>query len=168
MSIDNRETLKLFREIGKKIVTSIKRNFDVGGRPDKWKDSRRGSKYIKGKKGKTLIDKGILRNSINYKIVGSTIKVGTNVVYGAFHHFGFDGTIDVLQHTRVIKKAFGKNVKSGEITITVPKDRATYQRKICMPARPFMMIQEEDKAIIMRMVAKYMKKIITIHKTNVK
>lgn len=58
---------------------------------------------------------GTLRRSINQKVSGqgTTIvkgEVGTNVVYGRFWEFGFQGTQNVKAHLRTIKKAFGKDI----------------------------------------------------------
>jgi hypothetical protein len=58
---------------------------------------------------------GTLRRSINQKVSGegSTIvkgEVGTNVVYGRFWEFGFEGTQAVKAHLRTVKKAFGRDI----------------------------------------------------------
>ena len=77
-------------EIGELIRNSVVRNFVEGGRPEKWTPSQRALGLIRsridGKRrvGKTLIDTAKLMNSINYKISGDNIFVGTAISYGKY------------------------------------------------------------------------------------
>ena len=62
---------------------------------------------------------GTLRRSINQRVevfgqqavVGS---VGTNLSYAAAHEFGFNGPVNVKAHLRLVKKAWGKTVRSPQ------------------------------------------------------
>jgi hypothetical protein len=38
--------------------------------------------------------------------------VGTNVEYARPHEYGFNGTVTVKEHLRLVKKAFGKSLKT--------------------------------------------------------
>lgn len=73
-------------EIGTILVASIHRNFREGGRPTKWKPSKRALRTG----GKTLIDTRHLYQSIHYttNIGKKSVTVSTQVVYAAIHHFG--------------------------------------------------------------------------------
>ncbi len=96
-----------FREVGEVVLRSVRKNFDVGGRPQKW--AKRSTSY-KGRRAsnKLLIDTGRLINSITYDAFSSYVDVGTNVVYAATHQYGRDA----------------------------------------IPARPFLMLQDEDAPAI--------------------
>jgi phage gpG-like protein len=80
---------------------------------------------------------GRLRRSINQRIEGAGTEmvagyVGTNVVYGKPHEFGFKGNVQVKQHMRTIKTAFGKSISPVQITVH------GYTRKMDAPARSFL------------------------------
>lgn len=123
-------------DVGNILITSVTRNFEEGGRVSntnspstvvggnaQWKDLSPVTKFArsqtnrKGKAGTSdnafniLVRSGRLRNSINYKITGGTLQVGTNVKYAAIHHFG---------------GMAGKN------------------KKVSIPSRPFLVVQDED------------------------
>ncbi len=125
-----------FREIGEIVRSSVIRNFQAGGRPDKWKATKTGSVYSayrgRGKKKrkvytlkgsltkgyaryragkKTLIDKARLQNSITARAQSDRVVVGTNVIYARIHQLGGEA---------------GRN------------------RKVKIPARPYLLVQEED------------------------
>ena len=159
MSRFEKETQRFIKTLANRMVNSIIRHFDQEGRSVKWKQSRRAK--LTG--GKTLTDQSHLRNNIikNVKIGNYSIKIGTNVEYARIHHFGMDKEVKIFPHKRVIKKAFGKHIKGEEKTITVSKEKAFYMQKICMPAKPFMMIQEEDKKYFKRVAGKYITKILS-------
>jgi len=75
------------RAIGEYLAAQMRRNFVVGGRPEKWKPSIRA--MITG--GKTLVKTGILRNSITWDSPDAeTINIGTAQWYGYVHQFGKD------------------------------------------------------------------------------
>jgi len=125
-----------FREIGEIVRSSVIRNFQEGGRPDKWEPTKidsiygayrgRGKKkrkvytlkgsltkgYARYKAGKkTLIDKARLQNSITARAQSDRVVVGTNVIYARIHQLGGEA---------------GRN------------------RKVKIPARPYLLVQEED------------------------
>ena len=96
-----------FNLIGQIVRNSVIKNFMEGGRPEKWKPSKRAMK----EGGQTLADTGRLRNSIKSKAFTNRAEVGTNVIYAAIHQFG------------------GKAGRGKKVTI---------------PARPFLIVQDED------------------------
>lgn len=81
---------------------------------------------------------GRLRRSINQRVtedadgIGGT--VGTNVSYAAFQELGFAGTMNVREHLRTIKTAFGKSIKGGAVTFTVQ----AHARRVEYPAHSFL------------------------------
>lgn len=80
---------------------------------------------------------GTLRRSINYRVdVGfSSIvgTVGTNKEYAAAHEYGFDGEVTVKEHLRMIKQAFGQQLKTPK-QITV----SSHSRHMRLPERSFL------------------------------
>lgn len=123
-------------------VSSIEKNFDVQGRfsePGDWRggsnkwersaaaDKRNGNGHL----GMTMSDSGQLRDSVQPQVSGDRAEVGTNKSYAARRNFGFTGDVTVKSHTRQTKS--GKSVTVRE-----------HNRKINDPARPFMVLQDED------------------------
>jgi phage gpG-like protein len=100
------------------------RNFREGGRyPSRWKPSIRASSG-----GKTLMDKGTLRNSITATATDTTAQAGTALKYAGIHQFG--GTIRA-------KTAKGLRFQVG--------GRWCTKREVVIPARPFMPISNNGK-----------------------
>lgn len=73
--------------VGEIVLNSIRRNFDVGGRPTPWAPR---STLYPGRRAnnKLLIDTGRLINSIAKRAANTYVEVGTNVIYAATHQFG--------------------------------------------------------------------------------
>lgn len=131
-----------------RLRASIIRNFEVGGRPDKWKPSGRSSETHKSsydnrsRSGKTLVDTGTLRNSIQVKIQGSKLVAGTPVVYAKIHDQGgrINKTASVRSHTRRITQAFGHPISAKNITVSAH----TRKMNINIPKREFLKVQPDD------------------------
>ena len=128
-----------FREIGEVVRSSVIRNFQEGGRSDKWTPTKIRSIYqaytgtktksgatrkvytIRGRltKGfnryssgrKTLFDTARLQNSVTVQAQADRVVVGTNVIYARIHQLG---------------GMAGRN------------------KKVKIPARPYLLVQEED------------------------
>jgi phage virion morphogenesis protein len=123
LALDTRKVERPLEAIGVYMLGSVEKNFQQQGRPDRWSPLNprtiAGRRKGKGKGGpKILIDRARLKNSMNHKVhIGSpssNVEVGTNVIYGPRHHFGYEGA--------------GKKGRGQSNT----------------PARPFLLIQEED------------------------
>lgn len=136
-----------FRDIGEELLLSVKRNFEEEGRPEKWKKSRRAD----NEGGQTLSDKATLRNSFTYRASGTRLVLGTAVAYAAAHHFGLDKAVSVPSHRRLVKKAYGKTLK---FPVWAHVKAHSFNPKI--PARPFLMIQENDKASILGILRRHL------------
>ncbi len=123
-----------YEAAGEILVASIVRNFEAGGRPEKWKPlalatllggagyrgrrftlagsaSKGFQRFLQGKN--ILITSGRLRNSIKKEATNEHALVGSNMVYAAIHNFGGEA---------------GR--KSARVLIS---------------ARPYVVAQDEDK-----------------------
>lgn len=122
-------------EFGEVTVASIQRNFSLGGRygtdnefgggSNTWVPSLRAEEQG----GVTLNDRNILSNSITYEVTGKDeLSVGTNSLYGPIHNFG--GEIEPKNSPFLMfRLANGAFVKT---------------KKVVIPERPFVVIQNED------------------------
>lgn len=129
--------LPFYRDAAEVMVDEITENFNKGGRP-RWKKS----KAAQSRGGVTLTDTAILKNSITGSADGESATAGTNQPYGRAHELGFDGTISIPGHTRVITQAFGKQIPATTIEVK------GHSRKMYLPARPFLTISKEGYARI--------------------
>ena len=136
------------RIIGSIIRTSVVRNFEKGGRPERWQESKR----VKKSGGTTLVRKGFgggLLGSINVHVGANEVSVGTNKEYAAIHQFG--GTVHHPAHERILHfKTFQRGPRLGRTLFAKP-GKASHAVKITggpyditMPKRPFLLIQDED------------------------
>lgn len=115
-------------EIGGMLTTSVQHRFETGTGPDgeAWTPSGR----AKADAGQTLLDRGHLRDSVHHAVEGLTVRVGTNLKYGAIHQFG--GVIEAKNAEFLIfRRRGGGFVKVKLVTI---------------PARPFLGMDAADIA----------------------
>jgi len=122
------------RGIGEIVRTSVERNFAASGRPEKWKPSGR----VKKEGGQTLSDTGILRRSFTVRAYPDRAEVGTNVKYAAIHQLG--GVITAKNKPYLRFKIGGQFISKKSVT---------------MPARPFLMVQDEDWEKMRRYLGSY-------------
>jgi len=143
----------VLEEMGLVLLRSVARNFKEGGRPERWKPSKRA---LAEPRGKTLIDTGRLRNSITMKVEGDAVKVGTNVEYAAIHQFGgrIDRTVLVRAHRRLVTQAFGRRLRRPRMTDVRGHAR---RMRIEIPARPFLVVQDGDWKVLSRIVSDYVR-----------
>ena len=128
----------LFDEMGNALVAQTQLRFRDQVGPDgvAWPRSARAA--TQG--GRTLSDKGILRQSVNtHVIAGDNISVGSNLVYAAAQQFG--ATIYPRHAKRLSFKVGGKRV---------------FAKKVTLPARPFIGINAADEADISDTVIGYL------------
>jgi len=105
-------------KIGEIVKTSILRNFEEGGRPNKWAKLKDSTIELRKKQGKwpgqILVRRGMgegLMGAVSYKAASNKVVFVGNKDYSAIHHFG---------------------------------GMAGKGRKTKIPARPYMVIQDED------------------------
>ncbi len=144
---------EFLREAGVYLLSSIQQNFQAQGRPIPWERSQRAIKQH----GQTLRDTGRLMNSITMKVFNNVLTVGTNVVYAAIQHFG--GTIDkevsVKAHARYYKHAKA-SIKTRSVTYSTTVQSHSRKMNTTITARPYMMVQEGDWPIIIKIGQDYM------------
>jgi phage gpG-like protein len=137
---DARPALKI---LGAVMIDSIEENFKEGGRPP-WKQSKRALRDG----GKTLVDTRNLENSLtdsskSMKITGNTLYVGTNVEYAAIHQFG--GKIKPKNKPLLVFLTSGERPTDAAGWKQAREDgRAVFAKEITMPARPFLVVRDED------------------------
>ncbi|WP_035253305.1 phage virion morphogenesis protein [Desulfatiglans anilini] len=135
--------------IGEIVQESIERNFEEGGRPEKWKDLSSSTKLqrqrIRKWPGMILVRSGKaggLMGAISYRAFDDRVEMSANKEYAAVHQFGAKrgafGTILAKVRSHMRRMANGKTVQVRAHT-----------RKVVLPwgdipARPFMMVQNED------------------------
>lgn len=119
-------------EIGELVKLSVKRNFEAEGRPQRWPKSAR----AQAEGGQTLSDTGRLRNSFSHRAGPFAVEIGTNVQYAAIHHFG--GVIRAKRAKALAVPGIG------------------LRRSVRMPARPFLLLQEQDKALMLKILGRYL------------
>ena len=120
----------LMKNISRLAIKSILRNFQIGGRPERWQESIR----AKMRGGKTLTLTGKLRNSIKAAIHGYKIDIGSNLKYAKIQQEG--GTITAHNPSGYLKFPIytGKNKKEWRAV-----------KSVTLPARPFLIIPESDR-----------------------
>lgn len=132
---------------GKQMRFSIEENFAQGGRPTKWPVSARAERDS----GQTLVDTNRLQGSITYAAGKDSLTIGTNVIYGRVHQLGINRIVPVGDHIRLIKQAFGKKLK-----FPVYVNVGRHARHMQLPARPFLVVQDEDRDEIKFIIRDYL------------
>ncbi len=132
---------RMLQDVGVYVLSSFQRNFVEQGRPVPWKSSRRSIEQH----GQILRDKGRLMNSITMRVYEKSLKVGTNVIYGAIHHFGgeIDKEVTVKSHVRYFKQ-IKASIGNRRPTYSTVVKAHTMKMNTTMPKRPYLMIQDSD------------------------
>lgn len=117
-------------EIGQWMVSGITGLFLTGTDPfgQPWPPSARASE----EGGKTLVDRGHLRDANTYYVQGDELVVGNSMVYAAAHNQGVDEMVSVAAHQRLIEQAFGRPL-SHPIHVNV----RAHSRHMKLPKRQF-------------------------------
>jgi len=147
------------REIGEIVLESIQRNFQVGGRPRRWRRLSRATiaqrKRIRRWPGKILFRQGPaggLMGSISYAPGPDRVTLSARKVYAAVHQFGARrGEFGrVLATVRQYTRKDGVTVRAHTRRMLVPWGT--------IPARPFMVVQTGDWAEIKHAVGNYLRR----------
>ncbi len=172
VTIDDREVREMIDQLSNRVVQlsvpmnlaaehmrhSVEQNFAVGGRPTRWPVSARAER----ESGQTLVDTSRLLKSITYSYDHSSIEIGTNVAYARAHQLGYAGIVMVRSHTR--------RVKSRDVRVRfehegrrkrklIAKGIAfvrSHDRNMNIPARPFLVVQDEDIVEIKSIIKNYL------------
>lgn len=133
----------VMRKIAGIMQDSVEENFAREGRPVPWKPSARALR----EGGKTLQDTGRLAASITSRSTAHQAIVGTNVVYAAIHQFGGKTAPHIIKPLH--KKAlYWKGALHPVKSVNHPGST--------IPARPFLMVQDEDWAEIKQAMSEYL------------
>ncbi|TEB09307.1 phage virion morphogenesis protein [Pelotomaculum propionicicum] len=164
-------TRPLMGQIGEIIRGSVTRNFESEGRPEKWKpiseltkkiydasvlEQLHGSKgYQRIKKAETrkkweetalgqqsnkiLHREGDLKKSIDIgKITNTSVEIGSSLPYARIHQLG------------------GEIKPKNKRALLIPVGgRFLMVKKVTIPARPYLVLQEEDNTAILRVTKDY-------------
>lgn len=123
---------------------STQRRFADGKGPDgeAWKPSWR----VQEKGGKTLIDSGRLLNSITSDSGDDFAEWGSNVIYARIHQLGGE----ILPKSK--KALFFRTPDGGGRSV----------KKVTMPDRPYLGINEDDEENIIDIVNRHLAEAVTI------
>lgn len=128
-------------EIGAALVASTLLRFEDGQGPGgvPWKKSRRAEEQG----GQTLVDTGLLRQSITHQPGPRGVDVGTPDKRAAIHQFG--GRIEA-KTARGLRFNLPWEVKPGD-------DGWRIVKSVTMPARPFIGVDQDDAREVVAIVA---------------
>ena len=122
----SRRTRPAMKQAADVVLGSIRKNFEVGGRP-RWRGLAK-STLRNRKGGSILVRSGRLKGSFKPKVGNDETSVSSNVVYGPRQHFGY-------------RPGRGKGGGRGQAPT---------------PARPFATLQDEDVVDIGRIFYRHM------------
>lgn len=145
-------TEPLYREIGDYMVLETDDRFVKEEAPDgtPWEPLSPATLAAKTT-DKILQEKGTkggLRGNIRAQLRDGGVAVGVNKLYGRVHQLGFEGDVRVPAHTRTITQAFGRPLDE-------PVEVEAHTRHMKVPARPFLGVSEENRAVIGQMIRRY-------------
>lgn len=130
--------------IGQVVRTSVVENFMQSGRPTHW--APLSPMTLARRKGTTILRRqgfaGGLLGSIHVEAGDDEVRIGTDKVYGAIHHYGAKkgqfGTVlaKIKAHIRKLKSGKEVQVREHSRSMSIPWGD--------IPARPFMLVQPED------------------------
>lgn len=157
-----RDLQPLFDRIGPSLVRSTQMRFETETDPQgrKWAPLRPAT--IRAKKGdrRILHRRGFLYGSLTHNALPSYLEVGTNLVYGAIHQLG--GTIDFAAREQ---NATFRKTRSGQMRFAKTRTKAKSRvvkpitigaHSVTIPARPYLGLDAEDKAFILKESAAYL------------
>ena len=142
---DNAVHLKpVLAAVGNLAVKSVKQNFRVGGRPNRWAEPEKA-------KGKPMIGSGKLMRSIHYKVdndeSGVTIMTGKQK-YAAILHFGGKTPAHEIRPKNKSALSFTWN------GVPVIYGKVNHPGSLFKP-RPYLLLQDEDVKIIENMMIQH-------------
>jgi phage gpG-like protein len=100
--------------VGRVLKARIQDGFITGTSPD-----GRPWAPLKSRAGQPLVNRGRLRNSIDYRVEGNSVEVGTNLSYAPVHQFG--AKIEA---------------KAGGVLRFYVEGRPVFVKRVTIPARP--------------------------------
>lgn len=144
---------RLYERMGAKLVDNIRRRWEVGeGLYGKWPLSVR----VMRQGGTTLRKNSRLLDSITSNVLPNGFEAGTNVEYGAIHHFGGEIKHEARQSTVY----FRQNQKTGVVgNRFVRQTRSNFAQDVTigaytvkMPARAWLGLTIDDEQDLLNIV----------------
>lgn len=136
------------KEIGLYMMKSMHTNIKQGGRPEKWAPLSKltvfGRKHGGGV-AQPLQDTGMLINSISMETGEGYVKVGTKVPYAKWQHYGTRPYVILPKNKKSLRFKVGYKDYKFAKKIRHPG----------IPARPFVVIRDEDERMIMKILGDY-------------
>lgn len=142
------------RSIKQVMMPSIRKNFQSGGRPDTWEPLAEYTIKVRGNTGPILIRSGaLMRGASSFGVwsisdTSAAIKgLPQNIWYGAIHQSGAGSFGSYMDQA---KKELGRGARGPEILrlafelMDERRGGARSHRKSNIPARPFIMYQDDD------------------------
>jgi len=129
------------KNIGQALLKSTRARFDSETAPDgsHWKPLN--PEYKQGKRGLKILQgagvAGGLLGSINARVTGNRLEIGTNKVYAAIHQFG--GVIVPKRYPALVFRIGGK---------------LAFARKVTIPARPFLGVSAGDRKMALEVAGR--------------
>lgn len=154
----------LFDDIGASMVVSTQENFIKETAPSgaKWQRHARSTQRRRGAGAPILRERNLLFQSITHEATPAYARWGSGMAYAAIHQRG--GTI--THYARSQKATFAKNRKgnyrfakhSSRAKSRVTKNVTIGEHTVTIPARPYLGISDEDKAMIIQKSDAYVAK----------
>lgn len=121
----------LLDDIGASVAGAARHRFETNVDPEgePWEPSASAwNNSTSEERGRTLVGRGHLRDSITHQVSGDEVAIGTNVVYGAIHQFG--GKIEPKAGSHLVFKIGGAFIKVSSVEL---------------PARPYLGLSGDDR-----------------------
>ena len=131
-----RDQRSMWEEIGFILLKSVDENFEQEGRPD-WDEWDPAVGETKPPGDKILTDSGQLRRSVTHDADAEGVTIGSNLEYAAIHQFGGQ----TKPHEIKARFASVLHFFMGQTPIFA---KAVQHPGSKIPARPFLMVQDED------------------------
>ncbi len=147
--------------VGEYVLGQTLERFRKQTAPDGSRWKRVEPRYWRKKKVKKILtESSRLRESINYRVVGDRVLIGTNLRYAAIHQLG--GEIDVPAQTRTAKRGTkGKN--KGRFMVGTTKAKHAISSTFTIPAhkvrikpRPFLGLPDKEREHVRDLVREYL------------
>lgn len=148
---------KLFDAIGQTVVSNIRSRWANGvGLEGKWRLSGR----VLREGGTTMRDTSRALNSMTHNVLSSGVEIGTDVEYGAIHHFGGE----IKYEARMRRTHFRQDQRTGLVgNKFVRKARSNFMQesqgkayKVNMPRRPFLGLTETDEQEVLSLIVEHL------------
>jgi len=133
-----------FREVGQIVRRSVIRNFEVGGRPEKWKPLAAAT-ILKGIRKKEYTRTGTLKAYAKRRITGRKILVDTGTLRNSI-------SVEAYPDRAVV----GPKGSIPYARIHQLGGQAGRGHKVNIPARPYLMVQDEDWIEIKNALVRYL------------